>query len=97
MARGRRRTQFWSLAAALLVATYDGDIRRIDACLSEFDAVRDRLFRHCGSDVIAVAYASALLWARGRHTAVEFAHWYAFEARRDRLPLPTQLVGLLEA
>jgi hypothetical protein len=97
MARGRRRTQFLSLAASMLVATCDRDTQRLDACLSEFDAVRDRLFRHSGSDVIAVAYASALLAARGRRIAAEFVHWYAFEARRDRLPLPIQLTAPVEA
>lgn len=96
MARGRRRMQFFSLAASLLVATCDGDTQRIDACLSELDSVRDRLFRHSGLDVIAVAYATAILSARGQRAAVEFAHWYAFVARRDRLPLPTQLAALLE-
>jgi hypothetical protein len=81
----------------MLVATCDRDTQRLDACLSEFDAVRDRLFRHSGSDVIAVAYASALLAARGRRIAAEFVHWYAVEARRDRLPLPIQLTALVEA
>jgi hypothetical protein len=95
MARGHRRTQYWSLAAALLVATCDGNTKRMDACLSEFDAVRHRLFRHSGSDVIAVAYASALLAARGDPAAVEFARWYALEARRDQLPLPVQLTAFL--
>ncbi|MBA4072891.1 MAG: hypothetical protein C0497_13785, partial [Gemmatimonas sp.] len=97
MARGRQRSKYFSLAATLMVATCDGDTRRIDECLSEFDSVRDRLFRHSGLDVIAVAYATALLRARGRHPAVEFAHWYACVARRDRLPLPAQLAALLEA
>ena len=97
MARGHRHTQFWSLAAALLVATLDGDNGRIDACLSEFDSIRDRLFRHSGSDVIAVAYAFALKRTRGRRSAEEFAHWFAFEARRDRLPLPVQLAELLNS
>lgn len=95
MARGRRRTQFLSLAATLLVATHDGDTRSVDACLSELDSVRERLFRHSGLDVIAIAYATALLSARGRRVAVEFARWYAFVARRDQLPLPVQLTALL--
>lgn len=95
MARGRRRTQFLSLAATLLVATHDGDTRSVDACLSELDLVRERLFRHSGLDVIAIAYATALLSARGRRVAVEFARWYAFVARRDQLPLPVQLTALL--
>lgn len=97
MARGRRRSQFFSLAATLMVATCDGDTKRIDACLSELDAVRDRLFRHSGPDVIALAYAAGLASARGGQAAVEFARWYAFEARRDRLPLPVQLAALLKA
>ncbi len=96
MARGGRRTQFWSLAATLLVATHDRDTKRIDECLSEFDAVRDRLFRHSGSDIIAVAYSSALFRVRGTRAAVQFARWYTLGARRDRLPLPKQLAALLE-
>lgn len=97
LARGRRRSPFFSLAATLLVAVCDGDAKRTAACLSELDAVRDRLFRHSGPDVIAVAYAAGLLSARGQKAAVEFARWYAFTARRDRLPLPAQLAQLLKA
>ncbi len=95
MARGRRRAQFLSLAATLFVATYDGDGPRVDECLSELDAVRERLFRHSGLDAIAIAYAKALISTRGRHFAVEFANWYACVARRDQFPLPVQLAELL--
>ncbi|MDP1860204.1 MAG: AAA family ATPase [Gemmatimonadaceae bacterium] len=96
MSRGHRRATFMSLAATLLVATNDGDAERVEACLNELDSVRDRLFRHSGPDVIAVAYAAGLSSARGRRAAVEFAHWFAFVARRDQLPLPAQLTALLE-
>ncbi|MHB1096861.1 MAG: AAA family ATPase [Gemmatimonadaceae bacterium] len=97
MARGRRRRQFMSLAATLLVATHDGDTQCMEACLSEMDTVRDRLFRHSGLDVVALAYAEALACTRGREAAVEFVRWYAFEVRRDQLPLPAQLTALLDA
>ncbi len=97
MARGGRRAHFMSLAATLLVATNDGDAELVEACLVELDSVRDRLFRHSGPDVIAVAYAAGLASARGRRAASEFARWYASTARRDQLPLPAQLIALLES
>ena len=87
MARGRRRVQFMSLAASLLVATHDEVEAEVRECLDALDSVRDRLFRHPGHDVIALAYAAGLGHVRGRGAAADFVRWYLGEARRDQLPV----------
>lgn len=91
LAQGRRRAQFMSLSATLLLATSDRDVACAERCLCEIDSVRERVFRHPGQDIIALAYATGLAVFRGRDSAVEFAHWFVRTARRDRLPLPSLL------
>lgn len=97
LARGKRRVQFMSLAASLLVALHDKADREIAECLNAIDLVRDRLFRHTGHDLIAIAYAGGLEYSRGRRAAAEFVGWYLAEARRDRLPIPGQLQAFVVA
>ncbi|HEY3285568.1 MAG TPA: AAA family ATPase [Gemmatimonadaceae bacterium] len=95
IARGRRRAQYMSMAAALLVASHDQDTAVILECLSAIDAVRDKLFRHSGPDVIAIAYADGITRVHGSEAAVAFVQWYVRHARRDTLPLPGALAALL--
>lgn len=93
MARGERFTQFMNLAATLLLAAHDGNRELVNRCLEIIDAVRDKLFRRSGPDIIAIAYASGLVAARGIGEARAFVHWYLNEARRDTLPMPSRLAA----
>ncbi len=97
ISRGTQRAHFMSLAATLLLACHDKDANAVEECLQAIDKARQRLFRHSGPDLIAIAYASGLALNRGTKSATDFARWYAMEARRDTLALPRQLSELIIA
>jgi len=91
IARGTRRVHLMSLAASLLVSIEERNTDAIEECVGAIDKVRERLFRHSGQDLIAVAYALGLSRLRGSEDAKQFVRWYLGEARRDRLPVPARL------
>jgi hypothetical protein len=95
LAHGRRRTEMMRLAATLLVAVHAQDSNIIRECVEGIDPVRDRLFRHAGTDIVALAYATGLRKLRGSDSAKAFACWYIKEARRDRIPVLDQLSSVL--
>lgn len=97
MARGERQAQFMNLSATLFLAVHDGNRGLVNRCLEIIGAVRDRLFRHSGLDIVANAYASGLVAVRGGGEARAFVHWYLSEARRDTLPIPSRLAAYCAA
>jgi len=96
LANGRRRTEFMRLAATLLVGVADKESETIEICVDALDGVRDHLFRHSGTDLIALAYFAGLSYLRSRAAAHSFAKWYAHSARRDTLPMLPQLNAALQ-
>jgi hypothetical protein len=91
LGRGKRRPQFMSLASTLLLATIDRNRLAAEQCVTAFDGIRDRLFRHAGGDSLAIAFARGVAFLRGNAAALEFVAWYVSDARRDRLPVPSLL------